>query len=150
MRNFLNLSCVALALAATPAAAQDDATTTPVSGPSRTTTTQSAVPAGPATPATPAAPATDATASTSAPPVAATTSAASSATSLSAEQRAAYEAWPAETKTYFDALPPGRQQLFLRITDNDKGRLVALPAAQQESVWTSLERQATELKAKAK
>ena len=57
------------------------------------------------------------------------------------EQRATYDGWSPETKTYFDGLSPARQTLFLRIADADKAKLVGLDAAQQETVWASLEKQ---------
>lgn len=142
MRYFLTLPFAALALAATPAMAQDTATppaeattqtppTDPMAQP--TTTTPPADTAAPVATETTAPPAAEPA------PAAPTTSASAR---LTAEQQAAYDAWPAATKSYFDALTPSRQQLFLRITDNDKAKLVALPADQQESVWASLESQA--------
>ena len=68
------------------------------------------------------------------------------APALTAEQQLAYDGWSEETKTYFDGLTSARQALFLRIADPDKAKLVALDAAQQETVWASLEKQDSEQK----
>lgn len=63
------------------------------------------------------------------------------ASTMTTEQQAAYDGWSAEAKDYFDDLAPARQAIFLRIADPDKAKLVALDAAQQETVWASLEQQ---------
>lgn len=67
---------------------------------------------------------------------------------LTTEQKVAYDAWPTGTKTYFGGLTESRQTLFLRLADADKAKLVALDAAQQETVWASIEKQDSEQKAK--
>lgn len=145
MRYFLTLPFAALALAATPAMAQDAASLpdtataqTPPTDPMAQPTTTPPADTGTVPPAT----STDSAdaATTTTPPTA--TPPTATAGTLTAEQQASYDAWPAATKSYFDALAPARQQLFLRITDNDKAKLVALPASQQETVWASLEKQA--------
>lgn len=166
MRYFLTLPFAALALAASPAIAQDTATppegaptqTPPAEPDAMDPATPPADPTDPApsasdappvaTPAEPVQPPEAATPATPAAPATPPANAATPATGLTAEQKAAYDAWPAETKAYFDALPPGRQMLFLRIADADKAKLVALPASQQEAVWTSLEKQNAEQKTK--
>lgn len=154
MRYFLTLPFATLALAATPAMAQDTATppeaattqrpptdpmapptTTPPSDPTAPVSTETTAPADSTAP-------TPAETVESAPPADSAAAPSSASAGLTAEQQAAYDSWPTATKAYFDALPPNRQQLFLRITDNDKAKLVALPAAQQETVWASLETQA--------
>ena len=72
---------------------------------------------------------------------------------LTAEQQAAYDAWPpaeqaqygawpADTQTYFWTLTPERRELFWRISDANKVTLAGLPAAQQEQAWTQIETQA--------
>lgn len=113
-------------------------TTTDPSAPLPPPTTTDAAPE-PAAPAATSEPATPATGTDPAAPAATTSTAPST---LNAEQRAAYDAWPANAQTYFNGLTPARQELFLRITDEDKLKVVALDPAQQEQVWTSLEQQA--------
>lgn len=136
MRYFLTLPFVAMAAAAVPTMAQDTATS-PDPATTQAPPVQQPMP-GPDAPTSDASPSASTTSATTAAPAPVATASAG----LTAEQQAAYDAWPAATKSYFDALTPARQQLFLRITDNDKAKLVALPAAQQETVWTSLEKQA--------
>jgi hypothetical protein len=63
------------------------------------------------------------------------------AAGLTPEQRATYESWPEAARVYFDRLPPERQTFFLSLSDADKAKLLALPAAEQESAWTALEKQ---------
>lgn len=135
MRFFPTLPFAALAIAATPVVAQDGATP-PADSAAPAPREMASPPADAATPATPATP-SDGTG-----PATPATPATPASAKLTAEQQAAYGSWPAETKAYFDGLPPGRQQLFLRITDNDKAKLAALPASQQDAVWASLEKQA--------
>lgn len=71
------------------------------------------------------------------------------AQSMTPAQKAAYDAWPENVRTYFDGLPASRQVLFQRIEDADKVKLAGLPADQQETVWASIEKQDAEQKAKA-
>lgn len=154
MRYFLTLPLAALAIGAAPALAQD--ATPPTDTAPVEAATAAPPPMEPMDPTT-ATPPSDTTAGDDAvPPPAdplptpeATTPATtptgpSAPAGLTAEQQAAYDAWPAETKAYFDALTPSRQALFLRLAGADKAKLVALPADQQEAVWTSLEEQAAE------
>ena len=71
------------------------------------------------------------------------------AQSMTPEQKAAYDAWPENVRTYFDGLPASRQVLFQRIEDADKVKIAGLPADQQETVWASIEKQDADQKAKA-
>lgn len=57
------------------------------------------------------------------------------------DKQAAMEAWPAETKTYFQSLTPERQQMFWALTDTDKVRLSQLPEEQREVAWGQIESQ---------
>lgn len=77
----------------------------------------------------------------SAPPAEPATTTGTAPSTLTPDQKAAYDAWPANAKSYFDGLSPERQALFLRIADADKLKLVALDPAQQETVWQSIESQ---------
>ena len=70
------------------------------------------------------------------------------AQSITPEQQAAYDAWPENVRAYFDGLPASRQVLFQRIEDADKVKLAGLPVDQQETVWSSIEKQDAEQKAK--
>lgn len=176
MRYSLTLPLALAALATAPAIAQDTmaptppATTTNTVPPADTTmptdadTTTTTAPMDSATPtddattppSTTDAPATTEPVETAPPsePVASpATSAPASATgapaNLTAEQKAAYDGWPVEAQTYFNGLTPDRQELFLRITDADKLKIVGLDAAQQEQVWASLEKQSAEQEADA-
>jgi hypothetical protein len=120
---------------AEPGPAAPDTAPTPVPVPDPSAAAPATTPATPV--ATVAAPAPVAVAAPVAPKA-----------SLTAEQKVAYAAWPADTKLYFGNLPEARQSLFLRLADEDKAKLVALDASQQETVWVSLEKQDSEQKAK--
>ncbi len=83
------------------------------------------------------------------PPVEATAS-----VTLSAEQQAAYDGWPAElqgqydawpepTQAYFWTLTAERQELFWRLSDANKVTLSGLPSETQAQAWAQIEAQAT-------
>lgn len=161
MRYFLTLPFAALALSAAPALAQDTAVP-PVTQPDVAAPIPPADPTAPVPPVDPTTSTPPATEPTPAPaptesatapeaanpvaPVAPATPTTSAPANLTAEQKAAYDAWPATTKSYFDGLTPARQALFLRLADADKAKVAALPSDQQESLWASLEKQDAEQK----
>ena len=61
---------------------------------------------------------------------------------LTAEQQAQHDAWPADTQAYFQSLTPDRQELFWRISDDNKLALTRLPPEQQDQAWAQIESQA--------
>ncbi len=73
-------------------------------------------------------------------------------TTMTPDQQAAHDSWPAEqqakfaslppeTQSYFWTLPPQRQEVFWRLSDNDRVALSKVPPAQQEQVWGTIEQQ---------
>lgn len=133
---------------APPAAAEPDAPTPPAEATDPVPVDQATSPTPAEQVATPPAPVPTTSAAPVPAPTAAPAPAPAPAPALTAEQKAAYEAWPAEAKTYFGGLTPARQAIFLRISDEDKAKILKLEAAQQEQVWASLEQQDAEQKAK--
>lgn len=129
--------------AAEPATPPADTTTAPTDV-DTTTTPDTTAEATPVDDAIPPATSTDAAPAAEPAPVAPGAPSTAAPGNLTPEQKAAYDAWPAEAKAYYDGLSPARQQLFLRITDADKLKIVALEPAQQEQVWSSLEKQAAD------
>jgi hypothetical protein len=57
------------------------------------------------------------------------------------DQQAAYDSWPANAKEYFWTLSPTRQELFFRLSDNDKLALVAMPEEERDAAWNLVEGQ---------
>lgn len=170
MKSYSSLGLILAAFAASPVLAQDAAGAQPVTPEGQPTEEAAPVPppvdpaAPDATDPVPPAPVTDETPVTEpAPPVptetatpaAPTTTAPAPApapaapSGLTAEQKAAYDAWPADIRSYFDGLTPARQTIFLRIADADKAKIVAATPEQQAAVWASLEKQDAEQKAAA-
>lgn len=161
MRYPLTIPVVLATFAMTPLAAQD-AMPDPAAQPAPTDPAAPPPSGDPAEPSDTAAPPPPVeTATQPAPPASPSASAATTTgtdavaqplapkVSLTAEQKVAYDGWPLATKVYFGDLTESRQALFLRLADQDKSKLVALPAAQQEAVWSSIDKQAGEQAAKS-
>lgn len=125
----------------------DDATAAPVDGTTPPASDDTMTP--PAT--TPTTPPADPMAAPARTPDSAAPSAPAAATApgMTAEQKAAYDAWPANVRSYYDGLTASRQTLFLRIADADKVKLAGLSAAQQESTWVAIEKQDADQRASA-
>ena len=58
---------------------------------------------------------------------------------LTAEQQAAFKAWPAETQSYYLSLNAERQKIFWALSDSDKVALSRMPEQQRESTWAQIE-----------
>lgn len=56
-----------------------------------------------------------------------------------AQKQAAMEAWPAETRAYYESLSKDRQKMFWSLSDSDKVALSQLPEDQRESTWAQIE-----------
>lgn len=132
---------------ATTPPTSDDATAAPVDGTAPPASTDTMTPPA-TTPTTPPADPMAAPAQTPDPAVA-PAPAAATAPGMTAEQKTAYEAWPANVRSYYDGLPASRQTLFLRIADADKVKLARLSPAQQESTWVAIEKQDADQRASA-
>lgn len=66
---------------------------------------------------------------------------ASAPTISPAEQEAAIATWPSETQTYYLSLDEERKQMFWALTDTDKVRLSQLPEEQREVAWGQIKAQ---------
>ncbi len=77
-----------------------------------------------------------------APPPADDVPPAAPSTTLTAEQQASFDAWPAEVQSYYTGLTPDRQVLFWRLSDANKVTLAGLPAESQAQAWAQIEAQA--------
>lgn len=70
--------------------------------------------------------------------------------SLSAEQQAEYDdlapdqkfthdSWPAETRSYYWSLTPEKQDMFWRLSDEDKIALTAMTGPERTAAWKIIE-----------
>lgn len=62
---------------------------------------------------------------------------------LTAEQQAAFKAWPKETQDYYRSLTEERQRVFWALADSDKVALSRMPEQQRESTWAQIESRIT-------
>ncbi len=57
---------------------------------------------------------------------------------LTAEQQAAMQAWPEDTKAFYASLSPEQQQVFWRLADEDKVKLSRMEPAERDATMRQL------------
>ncbi|TMM50151.1 hypothetical protein [Qipengyuania marisflavi] len=57
-----------------------------------------------------------------------------------AEKRAEHDGWADDIRAYFWTLPAARQDIFWRLTHNDKSALTAMVDADRVAIWDMLEK----------
>lgn len=65
------------------------------------------------------------------------------------EQRSSYDAWPAAYQVYYWTLTPNQMHGWWRLTDVQRGQIVAMTPDQQVSAWTAVEAQIAAMPAPA-
>ena len=63
-----------------------------------------------------------------------------------ADQRSAYDAWPGDYKTYYWTLTLAQMHGWWRLTDVQRGQIMAMTPDQRVSTWTSIEGQLAPLR----
>ena len=58
-----------------------------------------------------------------------------------ADRQTAYDAWPVEVQTYYWTLAPEQQQGWWVLTDDQRVKLVAMTPDQQKAAWASIQSQ---------
>lgn len=76
-------------------------------------------------------------------PVEAAPEAPAASPGLSAEQRAAYAAWPENVKAYYQTLSAERQAIFWTLPDSDKVALATMSTPDAEAAWQMAEQKIT-------
>lgn len=61
--------------------------------------------------------------------------------SWTAEQRAAYDTWPAAAQTYYWTLTLNQMHGWWKLSDAQRGQVLAMTPEQQITAWTSIEAQ---------
>lgn len=57
---------------------------------------------------------------------------------LTPDQQAAMQAWPEDTKAFYASLSPEQQQVFWRLTDEDKVKLSRMAPAERDELMRQL------------
>jgi len=57
------------------------------------------------------------------------------------DQRTAYDAWPVDYRTYYWTLSPNQMHGWWRLTDVQRGQIMAMTPDQRVSAWTAIEAQ---------
>lgn len=56
-----------------------------------------------------------------------------------AEKQTEFQLWPAETQAYYWSLNAERQMLFWRLSDEDKIALTAMTGTERDAAWLTIE-----------